>query len=138
MMETRVQKAVELRNDKGYNCAQAVLCAYADLFGLDEKQAYKIAEGFGSGMGGMLDTCGAVTAAFMLIGLKNCSDALGDKSTRPETYKRIRELAESFKNEAGSIVCRELKGETGLPVYPCPKCIETAAKLFENYLNSNR
>lgn len=137
-METRVQKAVALRNEKGCNCAQAVLCAYADLFGLDEKQAYKIAEGFGSGMGGMQDTCGAVTAAFMLIGLKNCSDVLGDKSTRPETYKHIRELAEAFKAEAGSIVCRELKGETGLPVFSCPKCIETAAKLFENYLKSNR
>lgn len=136
-METRVQKAVELRNVHGYNCAQAVLCAYADLFGLDEKQAYKIAEGFGTGMGGMGDTCGAVTAAFMLIGLKNSDGKLGDKATRPDTYKQIRELADSFKAEAGSIVCRELKGTTGLPVYPCPKCIETAARLFEKSLNSN-
>ena len=136
-MENRVQKAVDLRNVHGYNCAQAVLCAYADLFGLDEKQAYKIAEGFGTGMGGMGDTCGAVTAAFMLIGLKNSSGELGDKSTRPATYQRIRELADAFKAEAGSIVCRELKGATGLPVYPCPKCIETAARLVENYLKSN-
>lgn len=135
-METRVQKAVQLRNENGYNCAQAVLCAYADLFGLDEKQAYKLAEGFGTGMGGMGDTCGAVTAAFMLIGLKNSSGELGDKSTRPDTYKQIRELAECFKAEAGSILCRELKGSTGLTVYPCPKCIETAAKLFEKYLES--
>ena len=133
-METRVQKAGELHR-KGCNCAQAVLCAYADLFGLDEKQAYKIAEGFGTGMGGMGDTCGAVTAAFMLIGLKNSA---GDKSMRPDTYKQVRELAEAFKAEAGSIVCRELKGSTGLPVYPCPKCIETAARLFENILKSNR
>ena len=136
-MENRVQKAVDLRNVHGYNCAQAVLCAYADLFGLDEKQAYKIAEGFGTGMGGMGDTCGAVTAAFMVIGLKNSSGEPGDKSTRPDTYKQIRELAESFKAEAGSIVCRELKGSTGMPVYPCPKCIETAAKLVKNYLESN-
>lgn len=137
-MESRVQKAVELRNVHGYNCAQAVLCAYADLFGLDEKQAYKIAEGFGSGMGGMGDTCGAVTAAFMVIGLRNCDGELGGKSTRPDTYGRIRELADAFKAEAGSITCRELKGMTGLPVYPCPKCIETAARLVENHLKSNR
>lgn len=130
-MTDRIQKAVDLRNVDGYNCAQAVLCAYADLFGLNEKTAYRLAEGFGSGMGGMGDTCGAVTAAFMLIGLKNATTTLGDKSTRPDTYKRIRELAESFKNEAGSILCRELKGENGHPVYPCPACIETAARLLE-------
>ena len=134
-METRVQKAAEL-HQKGCNCAQAVLCAYADLFDLNEKEAYKIAEGFGTGMGGMGETCGAVTAAFMLIGLKNSSGLTGDKSTRPETYKQIRELAEAFKAEAGSITCRELKGTTGLPAYPCSKCIETAARLFENHLKS--
>jgi CTP:molybdopterin cytidylyltransferase MocA len=74
----------------------------------------------------------------MLIGLKNSSGITGDKSTRPDTYKQVRELAEAFKAEAGSITCRELKGMTGLPVYPCSKCIETAARLFENHLNSNR
>ena len=135
-METRVQKAIGLHR-KGCNCAQAVLCAYADLLGLDEKQACKIAEGFGTGMGGMGETCGAVTAAFMLIGLKNSSGIIGDKSTRPATYQQIRELAEAFESEAGSIICRELKGTTGLPVYPCSKCIETAARLFEKALISN-
>ena len=135
-METRVQTALE-KHRGGYNCAQAVLCAYADLFGLNEQDAYKIAEGFGTGMGGMGETCGAVTAAFMLIGLKNSNGITGDKTTRPDTYKKIRELAESFKAEAGSITCRELKGATGLPVYPCPKCVETAACLVEKYLKSN-
>lgn len=135
-METRVQKALE-NHGRGYNCAQAVLCAYADLFGLDERQAYKIAEGFGTGMGGMGETCGAVTAAFMLAGLKNSNGEAGDKSTRPDTYKRIREIAESFKAEAGSITCRELKGATGKPVYPCSKCVETAARMFEKAFDSN-
>ena len=134
-METRVQKAVGL-HQSGCNCAQAVLCAYGDLFGLDEKQAYKIAEGFGSGMGGMGETCGAVAAAFMLIGLKNSNGAIGDKATRPDTYEQVRELAGAFKEETGSVICRELKGTTGLPVYPCSKCIETAARLFENHLKS--
>ncbi len=130
-MTDRIEKAVELRNTKGYNCAQAVLCAYADLYGLDEKTAYKIAEGFGSGMGGMGDTCGAVTAAFMLLGLKNSSGIVGDKSTRPDTYKKIRQTAQAFKEKGGSTVCRELKGEGGRPVYPCPDCIRTAAEIFE-------
>ena len=137
-MENRIQHAVDLRNLHGCTCAQAVLCAYADLFGLSETDACKIAEGFGTGMGGMRDTCGAVTAAFMLIGLKNSSGVQGDKSTRAATYKQVRDLAEAFKEKAGSIICRELKGETGLPVYPCPKCIETAALLFEKCLESSK
>lgn len=136
-MEDRVQKALE-NHRNGYNCAQAVLCAYADLFGMSERDAYKIAEGFGTGMGGLGDTCGAVTAAFMLTGLKNSNGATGDKTTRPDTYKQVRELAESFTAEAGSIICRELKGATGKPVYPCQKCVETAARLFEKSLNSKR
>ena len=131
-MSNRVQKAVELRDMKAYNCAQAVLCAKSDNDWIDLKTAYKIAEGFGSGMGGLGSTCGAVTAVCMLIGLKNSSGKLGDKSTRADTYKKIRIFTERFKEHAGSVLCRELKGENGHPVYPCQKCIETAAKLFEN------
>ena len=129
-MESRVQKAVDLREKHGYNCAQAILCAYADLFGLDEQTAYRIAEAFGTGMGGMGDTCGAVSAAFMLLGMKS-KNGIGDKAGRAALYKDVRELAAAFKAEAGSTICRELNGQTGLPVYPCAKCIETAAKLFE-------
>lgn len=133
-MESRVQKAVDLREKHGYNCAQAILCAYADLFGMDEQTAYRIAEGFGTGMGGMGDTCGAVSAAFMLLGMKS-KNGIGDKAGRAALYKDVRELAAAFKAEAGSTICRELKGQTGLPVYPCTKCIETAAKLFEERMN---
>lgn len=129
-MESRVQKAVDLREKHGYNCAQAILCAYADLYGLDEQTAYRIAEAFGTGMGGMGDTCGAVSAAFMLLGMKS-KNGIGDKAGRAALYKDVRELAAAFKAEAGSTICRELKGQTGLSVYPCAKCIETAAKLFE-------
>lgn len=133
-MESRVQKAVDLREKHGYNCAQAILCAYADLFGMDEQTAYRIAEGFGTGMGGMGDTCGAVSAAFMLLGMKS-KNGIGDKAGRAALYKDVRELAAAFKAEAGSTICRELKGQTGLPAYPCAKCIETAAKLFEERMN---
>ena len=129
-MESRVQKAVDLREKHGYNCAQAILCAYADLYGLDEQTAYRIAEAFGTGMGGMGDTCGAVSAVFMLLGMKS-KNGIGDKAGRAALYKDVRELAAAFKAEAGSTICRELKGQTGLPVYPCAECIETAAKLFE-------
>ena len=101
---------------------------------MDEQTAYRIAEGFGTGMGGMGDTCGAVSAAFMLLGMKS-KNGIGDKAGRAALYKDVRELAAAFKAEAGSTICRELKGQTGLPVYPCAKCIETAAKLFEERMN---
>lgn len=61
-MKSRVQQAVE-KKENGYNCAQAVFCTYADLLGFSETDAYKIAEAFGTGTGGMQQTCGAVTAS---------------------------------------------------------------------------
>lgn len=134
-MNSRVQTAVDLREKHGYNCAQAILCAYADIFGLDEAAAYRIAEGFGTGMGGMGETCGALMGAFMLLGLKNGSP-VGDKAARAALYKEIRDLSAAFQAEAGTTLCRELKGQTGLPVYPCAKCIETAAKLIEERINA--
>ena len=64
-MENRVERAVTNHN-RGYNCAQSVVCAYCELFGMDESAAFRLAEGFGGGMGGMQDgTCGAVAAMYM-------------------------------------------------------------------------
>ena len=67
-MEERQERAIALHN-KGYNCAQAVACTYCDLFGLDEETAYKMAEGFGLGMG-LMEVCGALTGGFLLAGVK--------------------------------------------------------------------
>ena len=67
-MESRVEQAVAL-HQKGYNCAQAIICTYCDLFGVDEQTAYKMSEGFGLGMG-MMETCGALTGGLMMAGLK--------------------------------------------------------------------
>ena len=61
-METRVDKVAE-KHKSGYNCAQAVACAYCDLIGIDEETMFRLTEGLGLGMGGMEGTCGAVTAA---------------------------------------------------------------------------
>lgn len=69
-MESRVAKTIELHK-KGYNCAQAVACAYCDLVGVDEDTMFKMAEGFGAGMGGMEGTCGAVSGAVLLAGMHN-------------------------------------------------------------------
>lgn len=134
-MDSRSAKAVSLHQN-GYSCSQAVFCAYADLVGLDEQTAYKIAEGFGSGMGGLGHTCGAVSAMFLLAGLKNSSGIPGDKSTRPGTYQLVREFSKAFEEKNGSTQCAVLKGSDGKPrLRSCPGCVEDAAvlvgRLFE-------
>ena len=60
--------------DSGFNCSQSVLTAFCNEFGLHDEPAFRIACGFGGGMGRMAKTCGAVTGAFMVIGLKTWSN----------------------------------------------------------------
>lgn len=128
-MEDRSAKAIELHH-KGYNCAQAVICAYADLFGIDERTAFSVSEGFGAGMGGMESTCGAISGMLMLNGLKNSSGTLSEKPTKAATYKTSKELVQIFTEKNGSSICKEIKGLTGGPVLrSCDGCIEDACKI---------
>ena len=79
-METRVDKVAE-KHKSGYNCAQAVACAYCDLVGIDEETMFRMTEGLGLGMGGMEGTCGAVTAACVIAGAKNSTVEMGGPGT---------------------------------------------------------
>ncbi len=132
-MENRVEKADELHK-KGYNCAQAIACAYCDLFGMDEETAFKATEAFGAGMGGMQATCGAVSGAVFLAGLKNSSGSI-ENQTKGATYKLSKEIVNKFVEKNTSAVCKELKGVgTGNVLRSCPGCIEDAARLVEEIL----
>ena len=71
-MSDRIAKALE-NHDKGYNCCQAVACAFCDLVGVDEETMFKASEAFGLGMGCMNGTCGAISGAVLLAGFKNSS-----------------------------------------------------------------
>ena len=73
------------------------MCAYSDLLGIDEALAYGMAEAFGTGIGGMQGTCGAVLAMYMAVGLKNSDGLPAGRATRGETYKIVRELNQKFK-----------------------------------------
>ena len=108
-MKTRKEKAVELFKG-GYGCAQAVLGAYCEEFGLDMETALKIACSFGAGMGRMREVCGAVTGMFMVAGLYNgMSD--GSMEGKKENYELVVKLADEFKKRNnGTIICRELMG----------------------------
>mgnify|MGYP002605564624 FL=1 len=133
-IEERVAE-IKDKHTRGYNCAQIVLCSYAEELGIDEETLFRISEGFGAGMGGMMQTCGAVTAMFMALGLANSSGDLQACDTKTQTMKKVRELAAEFEKKNGSIVCRELKGiDTGKVLRSCDGCIEDGIRILGEYL----
>lgn len=133
-MTSRVEEAVK-RHKSGYNCAQAVVCTYCDLLGTQEKDAFRMSEGFGAGMGGKENTCGALSGAVMLTGLKSSDGSLEAPKSKGRTYKLSKEITERFQQECGATICKELKGiETGTPRYSCPDCVRAAARIAEEVL----
>lgn len=135
-METRVEEAIA-RHDRGYNCAQAVACTYCDLVGVSEETMFRMTEALGLGMGGMEGTCGAVTGACVLAGMKRSSGNLEKPDSKAASYKLSREIVNRFKEQNTSVVCKTLKGvETGKVLRPCADCIRDAAAIAEQVLFS--
>ena len=132
-MSERVKKAAE-NHKNGYNCAQAVACAYCDLFGVEEKEAFRMTEAFGFGMGTM-GTCGAVSAMAALAGMKLSDGNLEKPGTKKQCYKVMKEMTEKFKAKNKSIICEDIKGVKGGNVLrSCDGCIEDAAAIVEEVL----
>ena len=130
-MESRISDCAAL-HAKGYNCAQAIACAYADLVGADKQILFAATEGLGLGMGGMEGTCGALNGACVICGLAKSGADLENPTTKGATYKVSRELVSRFNEECGATRCRDLKGvDTGEVLCSCPKCIENAARILE-------
>jgi C_GCAxxG_C_C family probable redox protein len=129
----RTGKAL-LNHKSGFNCAQAVTCAYAGVFGIDEKTAFRVTEGFGLGMGAM-DTCGAVTAMAVVTGMKESDGNMSAPATKNICYKKAKKMLGEFKAKNGSLICRELKGvDTGKPLRSCEGCIEDAIAIIDENL----
>jgi C_GCAxxG_C_C family probable redox protein len=101
------EKCAEEYFEKGKNCAQAVLLAFASECGLDPNLALKIATGFGGGMGRSSQTCGAVSGAVMVLGLVT-SD--GTPASKEKTYAAVRRFIERFSASQKSVNCTELIG----------------------------
>ncbi|MFA7675471.1 MAG: C-GCAxxG-C-C family protein [Endomicrobiia bacterium] len=95
---------------KGYNCSQSVLCAFCDDIGIDFDTALKISSSFGGGMGRLREVCGAVTAMFMVAGIKYGYTDPKDQKAKAQHYKLIQLLAKKFSDKYGYIVCRDLLG----------------------------
>ena len=105
---TRVKETI-VRHDKGYNCAQSVVLAFADYYGLDESFAAHISGSFGGGIGRMRETCGTACGMFMLAGLEVKGD-YPDQELKKKNYEVVQRLAADFKAETGSLICKELLG----------------------------
>ena len=131
--------------ESGFNCAQAVLATFGPHLGLDRTLALRLAQGFGGGMGGeMGETCGAVTAAFMVLGLLAAKTGPGEDAGKKENYRLVNEFARRFRERHGSLLCRDLLGcdlftpegmrrarEQGLFKTRCTVFIRTAAEILD-------
>ena len=114
MEKTHSQKAEELFRE-GYNCAQAVFCAFCDVTGIDHDTAAKVASSFGGGMGRMREVCGTVSGALMVLGIVCGYSDPKDPEAKKLHYERVREFASRFREQEGSIICRELLEKSRTP-----------------------
>jgi C_GCAxxG_C_C family probable redox protein len=140
-----VEKA-EAMFREGFSCSQAVLGAYCEQFGLDKEHAYRISCGFGGGM--HLDqTCGAVTGAIMVIGLKYGRTRADQTDAKMKTARMAAEFGEKFRARHGTITCSELLGcnistlegfedakKRDIFKQICPQCVRTAAEILDEIL----
>lgn len=136
-MSIKTKKA-EKNHKKGYNCAQAVACAFCEETGISEEVMFRMMEGHGLGMGCMEETCGAITGAVAVIGALKSTGDLDKPTSKGPTYKLSGELVRRFKEKNQTTVCKELKGvETGEVLKSCPGCIEDATAILEEILKEN-
>ncbi len=146
---THEEKALQYFTE-GANCAQAVVLAFKDELGMDEKTAARLASSFGGGIGRLREVCGAVSGMMMVYGLLKGYDDLKDPDAKKAHYANVQALAAKFREENGAIVCRELlelrKNEQNAPSptprdakffhsRPCMGFVQSAARILEEALN---
>ena len=146
-MKSKVDEVLECFNS-GFSCSQAVLSTYCEQFGLDKQSALKLSCAFGAGMGRLGETCGAVTGAYLLIGLKCGQCEVEDRAAKEETFRLVREFANEFTKRNDSTICRELLGVdllngdkqlAGQRVKAvCPGVVKDAAEIIEKILGMDQ
>ena len=133
---------------EGHNCAQAVAVAFCDVTGLTPEIAAKLTSSFGGGMGRLGEVCGAVSGMLAVAGILYGGDGTGSDEEKKAHYARVRELAERFRAEAGSLLCRDiLKDMPTGPVdpaleeilikRPCARLVVLAVRIMEQYIQKN-
>ncbi len=137
-----VSRAEQMFRD-GCACSQAILDVYGTPLGLSHDQAMRVSAGFAGGMR-LGETCGAVTGAFMVLGLRHGATDCGTPRGREEVYERVVEFARRFRERNGSICCRDLLGcdistpegmtqaqEQNLFKTTCVQMVRDAARILE-------
>ena len=131
---------------EGYNCSQAVFCAFCDVTGLEMDAAARMASSFGGGLGRLREVCGAVSGAALALGILRGYSDPGDYDAKKAHYARVQEFARRFREANGAIVCRELLGSAqagGAPEArsdafyrkrPCPNLVVSAAEILDDML----
>ena len=132
----------------GYNCSQAVVCAFCDVTGLDVETSARLASSFGGGLGRLREVCGTVSGAAIVLGIARGYSDPKDFDAKKRHYALVQEFARRFREANGSIVCRELlKGVETTPggepeqrtaeyyrKRPCPALAACAAGILEELL----
>ena len=134
---------------QGYNCAQAITVAFSDVTGLDKTFSAKMASSFGGGMGRMREVCGAVSGMLMVAGILYGYDSDDDDEAKKAHYHLVQDLAGQFRQQVGSIICRDiLKNPPSDPnpsprtaeyyrQRPCAQMVVTAAQILDAYIQAN-
>ena len=143
---TKKERGIGLFKE-GFSCSQAVATVFAEDQGLPVETALRLSQGFGGGMARMADTCGAVTGAILVLGLKHGRTRADDNAAKERTYDLVRELARRFKARHGSLDCRDLLGcDIGTPEglklsndarlhdHLCPLLVASAVEILEDIL----
>ena len=146
----RVERAVNLFGE-GYLCSQAILSVYGEGLEIERETALKLSAGFGGGMGGTGQTCGAVTGALMVIGLVMGHVSANDKAAKARTYHTVVRFIRAFEDAHGTVNCTELLGhdlgdpegyrkakESRMFTTACPGFVESAAQILEELIQQNR
>lgn len=144
---TRTEKAVAAFQS-GYNCAQSSFSAFIDDFGLEKRQAMKLAAGFGGGMGRMQEVCGAVSGGVLALGARFGHSDPAESEAQKKTYALVQEFFRRFQAQQGSCLCRELlqgidlKTDAGQKQFKdqdmrnkvCVPCVRTAVEILEEMM----
>ena len=142
-MKSKVEKAIDSHRS-GLNCSQSVLTAYADEMNVDNEFALSVSCGFGGGMGRLQETCGAVTGAFMVLGIYNCKKFTDNKERKEKTYAMVQRFSHKFKSIHGVMDCktlincdlnteegRQYAQEHNLFEHVCEKCISDSIEIID-------
>jgi C_GCAxxG_C_C family probable redox protein len=134
---------------QGYNCAQSTAAAFAEDFGLEEALVLKMTAGFGGGMGGLRETCGAVVAMAFIAGLHAGSYAPEDLAAKKALYDLVKKMVSEFSNQHGTTCCAELLAKASCPANldpsernaeyyatrPCARLVASAAEIISRTLS---